>query len=351
MPKITRQNHKILGGTGSSDNFAKFGSLVAAAPIKTKDIATIQSLPAWDEGFQSSIFGANKNLLLQDLNSAFYEHSYQIANILQDGVAAWQAATTYYIGSIVRKDGTFELYGSATNDNTGQALPAQANSAQWTYLNPPPLPPGAVLDYMGRRVAVGFLGADGSAVDRTTYAALLANVSETLNGTLASGSPIVTGIPTTANLRAGDPVSGTGIPSNAKILTVDSASQVTMTLNATSTQTPSSLLFAPWGVGDGVTTFNLLDSRRRVGVGSGGSGTATLGSASGAVGGAETHTLTIVEIPAHTHVTGFIDTSAFAGGGSGAMRDTQTGATDSTGGGGAHNNMQPSYAITKIIKF
>lgn len=135
MAKIIREKHKLFGLAGSSTNFAKFGSLVAAAPIKSKDIATIQSLSAWDNGFQDSIFGANKDLLLEDLNAWCYEHSYQLANILQDGVSAWEVGTTYYIGSIVRRDGTFELYGSLVNNNTGNALPAQADNGNWKYLS------------------------------------------------------------------------------------------------------------------------------------------------------------------------------------------------------------------------
>ena len=46
-----------------------------------------------------------------------------------------------------------------------------------------------------------------------------------------------------------------------------------------------------WGVGDGSTTFGLPNFSRRAAVGSGGTGTGTLGNAVGNTGGAETHTL------------------------------------------------------------
>jgi microcystin-dependent protein len=53
-----------------------------------------------------------------------------------------------------------------------------------------------------------------------------------------------------------------------------------------------------YGAGDGSTTFNLPDLRTRIPVGKAASGTfVTLG----ATGGAETHTLTTTQIPAHTH--------------------------------------------------
>ncbi|MCO5167883.1 MAG: tail fiber protein [Planctomycetes bacterium] len=106
-----------------------------------------------------------------------------------------------------------------------------------------------------------------------------------------------------------------------------------------------------WGAGDGSATFRVPDFRRRVAVGSGGSGSGTLGNAVGNTGGAETHTLTTSEMPAHTHDT-------FKGGGAGTGdRPAQSGTiaggefvSQATGGGGAHNNLQPSAVVLKIIK-
>lgn len=141
MAKITRQTHKLFGRTGPTDKFAKFGSLVAAVPLKTKDIATIQSLPAWDEGFQSSIFGANKDLLLQDLNSFCFEHSTQVAYLFQAGIAEWDAATEYDKGSFVQRtagaDATGQVYVSLIDANIGNAPPAGASNANWLWVNPP----------------------------------------------------------------------------------------------------------------------------------------------------------------------------------------------------------------------
>lgn len=56
-----------------------------------------------------------------------------------------------------------------------------------------------------------------------------------------------------------------------------------------------------YGAGDGSTTFALPDLERRVVVGAGGTGTTTLADTVGATGGAETHTLTVAEVPAHNH--------------------------------------------------
>ncbi|MCP4544343.1 MAG: hypothetical protein GY832_45105 [Chloroflexi bacterium] len=103
-----------------------------------------------------------------------------------------------------------------------------------------------------------------------------------------------------------------------------------------------------FGVGDGSTTFNLPDFRGRtpVGVGTGDASDATA-FALADKDGAETHTLTIAEMPAHTHSA----RGATVHNGS-ANANTQSGesTTGSTGGDGAHNNLQPSLGIHFIIK-
>jgi microcystin-dependent protein len=145
-----------------------------------------------------------------------------------------------------------------------------------------------------------------------------------------------------------------------------------------------------WG-GSGA-NFNVPNFTRRTAVGSGGSGTATLGNAVGNVGGAETHTLTDAELPAtgvtvsvanapHRHTvlgntTGGTSTvnmadsnaSAFAASNSSAAqgytdlapRNNENYIANTTvvnnasgtinGSGAAHTIMQPSAVVLKIIK-
>lgn len=136
-----------------------------------------------------------------------------------------------------------------------------------------------------------------------------------------------------------------------------------------------------YGAGDGSTTFNVPDLRGTGLIGKdnmGGTaagrvttaGSSLDGATLGARGGTQNHTLTSAQIPAHAHpVTdpGHLHTSDssvrlpssgnnfatyFAGGtGTVPSNTATTGITvGNTGGGGTHNNMQPSLVVQFIIK-
>lgn len=102
------------------------------------------------------------------------------------------------------------------------------------------------------------------------------------------------------------------------------------------------------------TTFNVPDLRGRVPYGR--SFIDSTFSTLGGVGGSKTHTLTIAEMPAHTHDaptfngnTGSLEVPTSAGGGG---YDYIGGAPTSTkGGGAAHNNMPPFMVMNYIIKY
>lgn len=157
------------------------------------------------------------------------------------------------------------------------------------------IPAGVILPYGGASAPSGWLLCDGAAVSRTAYAALFAAI-------------------------------GTA-----------------------------------YGPGDGSTTFNIPDLRGRYALGKddmGGSAanrvTATQADNLGQGSGAENHTLTIAEMPAHTHPPSSgnfmnIETGSTQRG-EGVADVTNAAATGSTGGGGAHNNMPPYQTTNYLVK-
>jgi len=123
------------------------------------------------------------------------------------------------------------------------------------------------------------------------------------------------------------------------------------------------LLATTYGSGDGSSTFNIPDLRGRVIAGQDDMGGASAnrltgltggvdGDVLGGSGGAETHTLSTAEMPSHTHDTGNIaGTGPYAESGDvsgGSVAQNLT--TLPTGGGGAHNNVQPTIILNYIIK-
>lgn len=122
---------------------------------------------------------------------------------------------------------------------------------------------GVTFPFGGVVAPRGFLLCDGSAVSRTTYAALFAVMAVQITGNTTSGSESVTSVSSTANLAIGMPISGPGIQGGTTISAIGSG---TLTLSKTASATASSvgLVIAPHGIGDGSTTFNVPDFRGRV---------------------------------------------------------------------------------------
>lgn len=147
-------------------------------------------------------------------------------------------------------------------------------------------PVGVINPYGGSTAPTGWLICDGSAVSRTTYAALFA------------------------------------------------------------------ILGTTYGPGNGSTTFNLPDFKGKIPVGrdSGQTEFDVLGE----TGGAKTHTLSIPEMPVHSHTSkvvvgaGGISGFGYVGDQNVTSRALQSGGT--AGSGTAHNNLQPYQVINYIVK-
>jgi len=104
---------------------------------------------------------------------------------------------------------------------------------------------GMIADFTWPVVQDGWLELDGSDINTTTYSALYSVMTIQMSGTRVSGSPIITSLSSTANMRVGYYAFGTGIASGVTILSIDSGTQITLSANASSTGT-ATVVTSPW---------------------------------------------------------------------------------------------------------
>lgn len=127
MARLTRKNIKVFADSASNNGV--FGSLQAGNPTVTNDVETLQSLTAWDYGWNSATMTSEKLPPLEEIQGVTYVTTYQQAYLMQEGLPEWAATVTYYKGSLVKKVTTtgFQIYNSLTDDNINNQLSDTSN--------------------------------------------------------------------------------------------------------------------------------------------------------------------------------------------------------------------------------
>lgn len=124
MAKLPRVLQKQFAVNALPAEVGVFGSLAAAAPTNSQDPLVIQSLSNWLSGWKAAVLGGNSPAI-EDMNGMCLVFAYQLAYLMQAGVAEWDATTTYYIGSMVNSGGV--IYISQTDNNLNNAVTSAAN--------------------------------------------------------------------------------------------------------------------------------------------------------------------------------------------------------------------------------
>lgn len=234
--------------------------------------------------------------------------------------------STYTLGDI--------LYASASNvlgklsGVTSTTLNVLTQIGTGSASNPPQwqpasslglMPTGAIVSWPFDIAPAGWFICDHSAVSRSTYANLFAVSSITTTGTNTLGSEVISGISSTTGMLPGYYVSGTGVPSATAIASVNSSTQITLTQSSTAAIT--SFVVARYGIGDGITTFNVPDTRGLFMRGSGTNAsmvTANGGSVSGLTPGATQND----QVQGHSHTIAGISSAILNSGSYNAIQSS-----------------------------
>lgn len=210
MTKLTRKHMKVFASNATNNGV--FGSLQANNPTTTTDIEAIQSLPAWELGWNSATETSEMLPPLEEAQAINYVNTYQIGYLFQEGTAEWNANTTYYTGSWVKSNasGSWVMYESLIDDNTNNSV---TDDTKW---EPKPFDGGFVVGDIKTSLQTANHGnwfiCNGQAISRTTYNELFDLIGTTYgsgDGSTTFNLPDFTNIiqPTTSNVD----VKGNGI--------------------------------------------------------------------------------------------------------------------------------------------
>lgn len=138
MAKIPRK--QIFPFASGASNNGVFGSAQAGTKITTTDIEAIQGISgdapstAYTAGWLDAVISGQNLPPLEEMQGLQYVFSTELSYLFQEGIPEYYTLTNYFQNSIVKKPGTYQLYGSLIDNNQGNALPSAVSNTNWQYL-------------------------------------------------------------------------------------------------------------------------------------------------------------------------------------------------------------------------
>lgn len=174
MAKLTRVTGKVFANDAPLAQIGQFGSALAGTPYNTQDVATIQNLKAYLNGWQSAVITSRNFPPIEEVNGVLKTISYQACYLLQEGIPEYDINTEYSNTSIVKSISGNELsfYISLQNGNIGNAL---TNTTYWTkavFTGASPIGAPQITLNFGATLPENCLWLEGATVSRTDYSTL-----------------------------------------------------------------------------------------------------------------------------------------------------------------------------------
>lgn len=141
MTDLERKEQLIFSNTNTSSNVAVFGSKAQTGTMEFSDDPNIiqgvnNNGANWNNGWNSAVLNGNSPLM-EDFNAISYVNSYNLAYLLQKGVAEWSENTTYFRGNIcmvINENFEPTLYYSYIDSNKGNNPSTDENETYWKQL-------------------------------------------------------------------------------------------------------------------------------------------------------------------------------------------------------------------------
>jgi len=293
------------------------------------------------------------------MNQLFFDITNNLQEYQQYGSPQWVTGNTVAYPQYARVYFGGKVYENQVAANTV----TPGTDASWVVISASAnaILPGVVIDWAGPVAPSGYLLTDGSAVSRTTYANLLAAITQTQSGgTFSATSAIVSGLTNcTTTMYPGMAIECANFTAGTVISSITNSTTIVLSNNSSSSVS-APITFFSWGNGNGTTTFNVPNLRNRVTSGEGGTLLNNPSAQVDVVGqttGASTYTMQFSDLAAHAH-----DLPAFTGGnnnGGGPAGSTDVGTTNTQQfTNGIHSAVsqtampivQPTAIMYKIIK-
>ena len=132
MAKLTRITGKVFGSaaTATIGGIGQFGSAKTGTPNLTTDVATIQGLQAYLNGWGSAVITSRNFPPIEEVTGVLKTISYQTCYTLQEGIPEYDINTEYSNTSLVKSvnNGIVTLYVSLVSNNIGNPL---SDSSKW----------------------------------------------------------------------------------------------------------------------------------------------------------------------------------------------------------------------------
>ncbi len=141
MTDLERKEQLIFSSENINNNVAVFGSKAQTGTMEfSNDPNIIQGINNnginWNNGWSSAVLNGNSPLM-EDFNAVSYVNSYNLAYLLQKGIAEWSENTTYFKGNIcmvINSKNEPNLYYSYTDNNKGNNPINDTDGNNWRIL-------------------------------------------------------------------------------------------------------------------------------------------------------------------------------------------------------------------------